>query len=303
LVSDYEKLMFRASETLLTVVRLAKVLGSAGIPYVVVKTLRPYLATPNDVDVVFLGAAKDIGKMTSALGRGQYIPRPETPGPLQRSFFDPRGKGRPAWDRTGGIYYVDVYIEMGVDHFIWANKRKIGQDCRIISLDSSDVCVLTPEADLAVVLFHSVFPENTYALEVFFTTCHLLKEFHDENVRRFVRFVKDNHFSLGVRANLTVTLALHQAAFGFRPPLIETTLSLLGGPRHAEEVHLKKSDFSTPHRFRASTFFRTFAEKAVEPTAFVSLGVQGFHMVNPRFAAGAIGSLWKRLTRGDYDQV
>lgn len=126
---EWERLRFRAAETLVTTARLGKALGEAGVPYVVVKTLRPYPATPNDVDVLFLGPGKAYSEAAAALVRAGYVAEDAEPGPLQHLFFDQRGGEHPSWDKRGGIYYVDMYKEMATDYFIYGNKGKIRDQC------------------------------------------------------------------------------------------------------------------------------------------------------------------------------
>jgi hypothetical protein len=107
LIQEYEMLDRRAYETRLTAARVAQVFDTAGIPYVLFKTLRSYPATPNDVDVIFLGPGKQFEDAKGTLRSAGYFQN-STAAPLQNLFLDPRGGDGVSWDKKGGMYYGTV---------------------------------------------------------------------------------------------------------------------------------------------------------------------------------------------------
>ena len=304
--SEYEELDYRARETLVTAARVATVLNQAHIPYVLFKTLRPYPATPNDVDVVFLGPDSEFGSIKRALMDAGYLQEEEHPGPLQVLFFDPRRGGDVHWDKHGGIYYVDVYETVAADYFVYLSKKELQGNVISVQIahPASEVSVLCPELELAAILMHSVFPTKTYALEIFYTTCFYFARFEEQEIERFISFTKRNHFVLPVRSSLSITAALHHEAFGRVPSRLSDVLQRLGGEHKGESESLRENDFRVPHKHGFDTFFGSFLAKLVEPSSLASLAVQAWHMLEPKFARDVFVSLWKRWKNEEiYEQV
>ena len=299
---QYEQLEYRYKETLITVARVAKILDMANIKYAIYKTIRPYPATPNDSDIIFLGPDGAYKQALKVLRNEGYIELCQAP--LQVVFSDPRGIGIAKRSKSGGIYYIDVYKEVAADYFVYLNKDELKKS--VISVEIAGynkVKILTREADLASILVHSVFPEMTYALEVFYTILYYLKEWNKDNLDRFFNFVKSNRIVLPVRANLTVTAILHKEAFGNIPKKLLHVLNKLGGIYLPEIQRIKEKKFKTPHKFSLSTFFKTFLYKLGDSSAVKSLGVQVIHMLNPVFALDVFKTLHHMQKKDTYVQV
>lgn len=299
---QYEQLKYRCKETFVTAERVARILNEANIEYVIYKTIRPYPATPNDTDIIFLGPDGAYTEALNLLKNGGYIELGQAP--LQVLFSDPIGVQIARWDKSGGIYYVDFYKEAGVDYFVYLSKNELKKN--IISMELAGyngVKVLTPEADLASILTHSVFPEMSYGLEVFYTTLYYFKEWNKDHFERFFNFVRSNHIILPVRANLTVTAILHKEAFNNIPEKLLEILDRLGGSYFPEIKRIKENGFKTPHKFSFATFFKTLLYKLVEPTALKSLGVQAIHMLNPVLTLDVFKTLHRMQKKDTYEQV
>ncbi|MCR4432274.1 MAG: nucleotidyltransferase family protein [Tepidanaerobacteraceae bacterium] len=296
---EYEKLDYRMRETLVTAARVAKVLNEAGINYVVFKTIRPYPATPNDTDIICLDS---YDKALNALREAGYIEL--YPAPMQVAFSDPRGEGKVARDKRGGTYYVDLYKHAATDYFIYLSKSKLRRNVISVPVDScSEVKVLRPEVELAAILMHSVFPEMSYGLESFYTTCYYFSQWNDGQFERFIKFAQNSHIVLPVRASLSITATLHQEAFGEVPDKLLGVLNRMGGFYQPEIDQVRDSGFKMPHKFGFTTFLRTFLAKLAEPSSLASLGVQAFHMLNPVFAKEVFTTILKRRTRETYVQM
>jgi hypothetical protein len=303
LTQAYEELDRRARETLLTAGRLAQVLADADVPYVLFKTLRPYPATPNDVDVIYLGPDKEFGNAKKALRDAGYL-QDDSPAALQGLFVDPRGADVANWDKAGGMYYVDLYQEVSADYFVYVRKSEVRDNVTtVLCGEGISVHVLHPEVELAAIMMHSVFPEITYSLEMFYSICYCFAQTQHPEAERFVSFVKRNHLVRPAIASLSVTLALHQEAFGSQPAVITDLARQLGKLNISEIEKLQANRFRMPHKYSFLTFAGGVTAKLVETRALWSMGVQLLHMLDPRFAFGVFRTLQRKLTRETYVQV
>ena len=296
------QLEYRSQETLATAARIAKVLNEAQIEYAILKTIRPYPATPNDTDIICLEPNDKYKDALVLLMKSGYSKLGETA--MQVLLSDPRGAGIAKGDKSGGIYYIDFYKQLAVDYIIYVSKKKLSK--HLISIEVAGynkVKVLRPEAELAVILMHSVFPEMTYALENFFTTLHYFRDWEEMNFEWFVKFIKNNYITLPLRANLSVTAFLHMEAFGNIPEKLLHILDRLGGIYWSEIKRIKKKQFSLPFKFSFTTFLKSFSCKLVELSTFNSLIVQFLHMLNPFFTLDVLKSLHNRLKKETYKHM
>jgi hypothetical protein len=202
------------------------------------------------------------------------------------------------------MYYVDLYQEASADYFVYLRKSRLCQSVtRVPCVDGVMVNVLYPEVELAALMMHSVFPENTYSLEMFYTICYSFAQFQQQEIERFFSFVKRNHLVRPALANLSVTLALYQESFGSRPAVIVEVAERLGKIYYSEIERLQANGFKMPHKYGPFIFAGSVFAKLLDARALWSFGVQIFHMLDPRFAFDVFKTLRRKLTRETYVQV
>jgi len=149
---QYEELHFRYRETLTTVARIAGLFNSSAVPYVVFKTVRPYAATPNDVDILFLGSGDQYTKAIELMLDAGYVKFGEAP--RQTEFYDTRGTTHLHLDKKGGIYYLDLYQEAATDYFIYMDKRRLCKYVTTIELtEGEQLRIFEPEVELAIIAY------------------------------------------------------------------------------------------------------------------------------------------------------
>lgn len=302
LTAEYEKLDFRARETLATTGRAGEVLNRSGIDYVIFKTIRPYAATPNDVDILCLDGESGYKKAINALYKAGYLTF-DNGAPMQILFSDPRGRGIATWDKKGGIYYVDLYKAPATDFFVYLDPGKLKDHIIFTNLNGYPIKILRPEVELAAILMHSVFPETTFALEIFYTICFSLAYFTVEQIDRLVDFAEASHLTFPIRVCLSLSTFLHSQAFGYVPKVMSQTLSRVGGRYQREIDSFNAKGMKTPYKLLTTSFFLSFIKKLREPSSLKSLGIQGVHMLNPFFLKDVFLSLYNKVTKGTYHQV
>lgn len=297
LEKKYQTLESRRLLTLDVLARVAGVLNELDPEhYIVFKSIKPYPATPNDTDIIFMGDKQAYERAYDHLLQAGYIFHEWAP--QQRTLYDARGKDKIGKGKKGGTYYIDLYQEISTDYFAYLNKHSLAGHVVVRSINNINVRLLRPEPELAIVLYHSVFPERTYQLEHFYVPLYYLAA-PDFDVELFIRFVNLNKMNYAVVSSLEITASLHRRFFGFVPALLQTILDLLG--RNQREQRLFAARQNTPYMFSPKTFWQTFLYRSMEPYSFKSLMVQGGMMLNPRFALDVMNSIRHRMSeKGTY---
>jgi hypothetical protein len=213
--------------------------------------------------------------------------------------YDPRGTGKIGVGKKGGTYYIDLYEEISTDYFSYMNKRRLKPFVVTRDVNGVPVRLLRPEPELAIVMFHSVFPERTFQLEHFYVPLHMLAN-RDFDLDAFVRFARESGSAYAVKTQCALIASLHEKHFGFVPAPIRRVLQALGSnPREVRRFEAKEG--RTPYMFSPRTFWTAFAAKAMEWHCFKSLTRQGIKMLNPKFFMEVMGSIRLRMSeRGTY---
>ena len=265
--------------------------------YIVFKSIKPYPATPNDTDVIYLGNKKEYKIICNYLLENGYGFHEWAP--QQKTFYDLRGKDSIGKGKKGGVYYIDFYEEISTDYYSYANKQNLKKFIVKKELNGIEVNFLASEAELAIIMFHNVFPERTFQLEHFYVPIYYLhsKEF---KLNIFIKFIRDNNMVTAIRANLTLIDLLHKKSFGFSPPPVEILLSELGSINF-EGIRFIKKNYETPYMFSPKIFWWVFIGKSLELYSLKSLLIQLLKMTNPKFFLDVLRSLKKRFSeKGTY---
>lgn len=261
--------------------------------YMVFKSMKPYPATPNDTDILFLGERKEFLEVIEYLYSCDYQFHEEAP--LQTTLYDPRGKGKIGKGKLGGTYYIDCYREISTDHYVYINKVKLQPFLREKELMGNVVRYLEPEPELAIVLFHNVFPEKTFQLEHFYLPLYCLRD-HTFSIDLFISFVEEHRLIHPVVTNLSLIEYLHEKVFHSVPGVI-TELVERWGRNHTEVERFSDMGSKTPYLFSGRSFWGAFSAKSRELHTLKSLIIQGLHMLNPVFLFDVISVLRKRFSK------
>ena len=294
LEDKYQALHQRRLMTIKVVASLAETMNSFySENYVIFKSVKPYPATPNDTDVLFLGEKKQYEKAYRFLLNQGY--KFHEWAPQQRTLYDPRGEGKIGQGKKGGTYYIDFYEEISTDYYAYLNKKALIPYIIKQEINGIPVNLLRPEPELAIVLFHNVFPERTYQLEHFYLPLYYLSnpEFDKE---LFISFVRRQNLEEAVKVNLTFCSYLHQKYFNFVPEPITYLLNQLG-TSNKELQRFIEHGAKTPYMFSPRQFFKTFFHKSLDSYALKSLFIQSFKMLNPIFLLDVMKSLKNRLSQ------
>lgn len=297
LEEKYQALKARETTTLDVISQLGKTLNGWNDQYVIFKSIKPYPATPNDTDVICFADAQGYEELYELLLKQGYIFHEWAP--QQRTVYDPRGAGKIGAGKKGGTYYIDLYEEISTDYFSYMDKRRLKPFVVTRDVNGVPVRLLRPEPELAIVMFHSVFPERTFQLEHFYVPLYMLAN-REFDLDVFIRFARESGSAYAVKTQCALIASLHEKHFGFVPVPVRRVLQALGS--NTREVRrFEAKEGRTPYMFSPRTFWTAFAAKAMEWHCFKSLTRQGVKMLNPKFFMEVMGSIRLRMSeRGTY---
>ena len=298
LEEKYKRLNKRRERTLDVVAGLGNDLNQfCHEGYAIFKSLKPYPATPNDTDVICFGNREQFKATLEYLYSKYYLFHEWAP--MQTTLIHPKGKGKTGKGKKGGTYYIDMYSDISTDYFLYIDKRSLIPYVQNIELNGIQVRNVRKEVELAIILFHNVFPERTFTLEHFYMPLYHFKEEHfDMGV--FTAFAEDQRLVYAIATNLTIVEYVHGKLFGFVPDRVSQVLDQWG--RNPYEIErFRKMGAETPYMFSPRTFWTTFLHKLHDNAALASLLNQGIHMLNPIFFLDVMISLKNRFSeKGTY---
>lgn len=296
----YQALKHREEMTLEVIAALAKVVNAWNPDqYIIFKSIKPYPATPNDTDLICMADAEGYEQMYQHILSSGYTFHEWAP--QQRTVYDPRGIGKIGKGKKGGTYYIDLYTEISTDYFCYLNKRRLRPHILTREIHGVPVKLLRPEPELAVVMFHSIFPERTFQLEHFYLPLHTLAK-PGFDLDLLIRFSREAGIAYAVKTQAGMIARLHQEHFGSVPEPVRYLLEKLGGNTRETE-RFTAQGLKTPYMFSPRTFWTAFALKATEWHSFRSLMWQGVKMLNPTFFKDVMRSIRLRLSdKGLYGQ-
>lgn len=294
----YRTLADRRAKTLQVVSELSNTLNEfCQNEYAIFKSLKPYPATPNDTDVILFG---DKGRFNATIeylySKGYLF---HEWAPMQTTLIHPHGKGKTGKGKKGGTYYIDMYSDISTDYFLYIHKRSLIPYVETRIINGQAIRNVRKEIELAIILFHNVFPERTFQLEHFYMPLYHLKE-DNFDLDVMIEFAENQKLTRAVATNLTFVEYIHRKLFGFVPDRIISLLDRWG--RNSQELErFNARGETTPYMISPKTFWLTFYDKIHDKAAFQSLIVQGVHMLNPVFFFDVMRSLKNRFSeRGTY---
>ena len=300
LKSEYEEEQKRHNEQAITARRIAELLNSSGVNYAIFKSIMPFPATPNDVDILHFGSDSEYKRAVEIMLRSNYIEVKGKADAQQCMFHDIRDGHCPApHPQEKDIYDVDLYQKAAASYLIYLDKTKLNKYVTEVNLSGTQVKSLEPEAELVAIITHSIIPEQLGTLFGYYATLHYLATMKSEEISRFIDITKENNVTFPVRVHCSLIAQLHQVAHGFVPQEVEEILAGLGDEA-SERKNLIKNNFNMPHRYSWLTIARTLLEKTKDEEFRRSIPTQMVHMFNPQVMKWVITQIIVRRRRETY---
>lgn len=287
-LEEYETRRKKSAEC---VVRIARAMDDQHIPYAITKTLRPYPATPNDTDLLYLGPLNDY---VNALRRFESTGFVMCDGiKMQTEFFDPKGGGVFQQDKSGGQFYIDFYSQLAADHMPYMDSKRLTDRVVTQKVNDYEVKVFEPIAEMTILYLHSVVMHRTFPLEVFWSTAYWLKDMNDQDLDNFAEFVRSHHAVVSTRIAFTLMAELCQQAYGEVPDKIQGMLNRIGEQR-SEREEFKARMYATPHISLFSTWVFAVLEKNMEWHSMKGFLKELAMMINPIFFIEVLHHMFSR---------
>lgn len=284
LTNEYNQLMVDYKETIAAVKRISSILKKADINHAVFKTIRPYISTTVDIDVIIFGNQDHYCRALSAVHNSRYASFPS--GPMSTTFLDPVM-------RIG----VDLYKEIAVSRLVYLDKSKL--ENYIVKKELSDTSrfqTLSCEADLLAIVAHSIIKENMYTLSEFFTYIYYLNEL---NIDRFIELCSETNLRRAIQVHTGITDILCRTAFGASHPKLVEILTRVGNDPY-EVSNVSKRDFRMPHKYHPVTVVRCILETAKQTKTRRSIAGQISHAADIEFMKDFLTRFISHLTRETY---
>ncbi len=266
--------------------RVSDFLSSLDVEHAIFKSLKPFPDASVDIDTLILDSEKYEKTLKSSPKAGWKM---LGYGPQSTTFFDSEAQ-------VG----IDLYREIAVSWVVYLDKEKLEKYVTQIMLpNQKSVSTFKVEADLLATIAHSVIKEQIFTLAEYYAFLLFLKTMKKKEIEKFKGLVETSNMAALTRSFVTVTVALHNEAFGFVPEKLAVLSNELGSDG-LEEKRLKQNGFQTPHKYHFLTLFKSVMDSLKEEKTRKSMALQCFEMMNPLFTKSVVSGLVDHMIRKTY---
>lgn len=295
--------MERHNETLRTAINLSRTISEVTSDFAIFKFFKPYPHTPSDVDALFFLSKKHFSKTVDCLLNNGYFKIGECPS--QVVVYDLRGGYEQMDTRTvdgkkGGKYYIDLYKEVSASHFIYMDKETLQPYITSVNIDGKKIQTLLPEADLAVVLTHSIVPEQLFTLGEYYTALYHIKQMDTHELDKLIQIFSENKVTKAAKASLTIIGAIHKRVHGFVPDKVNYLLERMGSDSTYANIFMSGDLNNLPYRYDVSTLVNVIFERMRSRNGLKSVFIQGACMLDPRLMKWVVYNIIFRRRRETY---
>ena len=270
--------------------RTIDVVNESNCKYVIVKSLFPFPAIPNDIDVLILDGDKEYRSVIEGLKKNHFAVLGEAA--LEINLRDSTSaKSLDPLDKEW--VDIDIYKEVGASHLVYMNKHKLLPYVRQDKINDKTVNILNPYAEMAISIFHAIYPERIYTLLLHLLILHTIDKMNDHEIKEFQKFCSEQKIENAVLNTLCVTETIQQECFGEVPEKLQIVRSLFGTSKQIEI-------YRVPYIFPMNILVNSFWEKRFEPTFISGAIKQIFAMFRPKTARFVIKVYKERADRDTY---
>ena len=273
-----------------TVTRVAEVLSVIQCKYAIIKSNFPFPAVPNDVDVLILGDDTEYDNAIKHMLNNNF--ELIKSDPLEIFLHDAR-RARHVDPKIKESFDVDVYKEVGASHIVYMNKRKLANQISETTINGTKVNVFKPAVEMALSIFHSIFPERIYTLLLHFYILHTIKQMKASDKDEFLLTCRNHKISNAVLATLRLTERIQEICFGESPADVTDLREALGKKEHIEICKI-------PYHYPMKLILNSFLAKRGDLAFSYSALCQLISIINPKTAHYIILEYVKRKNRDTY---
>lgn len=277
------------NELRITAQRIGEILGKLECTYAIVKSNYPFPAVPNDVDVLIFDN-KGFQEIVRKVEQEGFFILDEAP--FESWIRDhSRNQSKDISDKTP--FDIDLYKEMGASQIIYMNKNKLKNHITNSIINNTDVKVLTTPAELALNIFHSIFPERIYTLLLHYYILYAVKSMNESEKLEFIKICKEQKIEYGINTALNITKDIQEFCFHESAKEIENLIKNLGGETDYIINHV-------PYHYSSKVIVKSFWSRKFDST-FIKCAIrQIISFLNPNYAKYVIEQYNWRKNRDTY---
>ena len=282
-----------AHETLRTTAeRAASILNKSDCKYAVVKSKYPFPVVLSDVDILIFGGTKEYKHAIKSMTSSYFELMGEAP--LESMLHDKRGKHSEE-SLEKDPCDVDVYREIGAGYIKYMNKNKFSQSYFSSEITSNGVKLNTLKAscELALNMFHSIYPEKIFTLLLHYYTLFSIKMMDSADKAEFLGICKDQNIAKAVLLILNMIETIQETCFGESPRELTGLREDIG---KREYIPIDKLPYNYPTRMLLEIFWG----KRKDMVFTASVIRQGMAMLNPKYARYVMAIFKDRQNRETY---
>ena len=286
------------NETLqVTMQRTATILNGANYKYVIIKSIYPFPATPNDVDILVFGDGNEYKKII-ALMKYNYFQLIGEEAPLEVCLHD-SSRGRHLINTDKSAYVkdpldVDIYNEVGAGHIIYMDKTKLINRTSETIINSTKINILKLTAEIVLSIFHSIYPERLYTLLLHFHILYMIRNMTSADKDEFLQVCNENQMSVVASLVLSLTDIIQKKCFGQSPEKLTDLLEAL--PKSNSQVRVDK----LPYLYSVQDTLKAFWNKKTDLVFTKSVIRQTLSMLNPQYMSYVVKVHRNRTKRETY---
>lgn len=268
--------------------RVIDVLNETKCKYAVIKSIFPFSAVPNDIDIIMLGNDDEYYHSIEFLKKNQFKILGEAK--LEINLIDTTTTNLKNYY---AVNEIDLYKEVGASRLIYMNKKKLANYIQENEINGRKVGALKPYAEMAVSSFHTIYPERMYTLLIHLFILDTIKKMNLSNIDELIRLCKEQSINNGILNTLRVTETVQEKVFGEIPKELSYLRNQFGKKKNIELNDL-------PYIYPMKILLNSLWGKRKERTFVISAFRQAVAMLNPRTTNFVIKIHKERASRDTY---
>jgi hypothetical protein len=280
-----------------TASRVAEILRGVKFKYAIIKSTYPFPAVPNDVDVLIFGNRGEYRSVIDLM-KSSNFQLVGVEAPLEACLHD-SSRSPPHHltnysPATKDPFDVDFYAEIGAGHIIYMDKDKLTEKISKISVNGETYYVLKLPAEVALSIFHSIYPERLYTLLLHFHILYMIKNMSTADMKEFLEICIEHKMSNAANLALNLTQIIQEICFGRSPVELVRLRESLG--KNQSQINLIK----LPHLYSVQNILDVFWGKKLDLIFTISVLKQLVSMLNPKYSVNVINIHKARAKRDSY---
>jgi hypothetical protein len=277
--------------------RVVDILHEFKYKYAIIKSTYPFPAVPNDVDVLIFGRGKEYRNVIDLM-KSRNFQLVGKEAPLETCLHDStRSPQHLITSYSSAVkdpYDVDLYKQIGAGHIIYMDKDKLTGKISKISVNEATYYVLRLPAEVALSIFHSIYPERLYTLLLHFHILYMIKKMSSADFNEFLDICFEHKMSSAANIVLSLTQTIQEICFGQSP--VELIRLREGLGKNRSEIKLIR----LPYLYSIHNVLDAFWGKKVDLVFTISVMKQLTSMLNPRYSLNIVNVHKTRSKRDSY---